>query len=556
MKSLLRGLIILSLLLYSTHLTARAPDRLVIGMTQEPNLLNPLISQMRSAGYVGNFLFSYFVRYDDRMNLIPDLITEVPTRQNGGISKDNLTYTYHLRKNARWHDGRPLTSADIRFTYELIMNPRVNIPSRQGWEKIKSLRTPDAHTVIFTLKEPYVNFVGDTFFEEPVLPKHLLQGKIKNFSALPYHQKPVGSGPYILEKWDHGSHIQLRANKNYYRTTPALKTIILKFIPSQQMMLVQLQTGEIDAAEGVTTTEVQTASKIKGIKIYQSPTLTYEHITFNLQAEVMKYPEIRKAVALAVNRDDISEKVYQSIWTPCYSPFLEESPYHKPGVRKALAYNPALAKKILEQNGWVDKNKDGVREKKREILRLQITSTSGRNLRVMTEEVIQQQLKKIGIDLTIKNYISSVLFNFKGDGGILEQGKFQMALFSWHSSPDPSILENLFSKNFLPNRGQNFARIHHNKLTSLLEKGAVTMNLPERTRIYHQVSDILVEELPILPLLRSVKVLAFPKALKNVKPNPTQIGTSWNCHEWTFKETIKKTGDKKRDAVKTLKRKD
>jgi peptide/nickel transport system substrate-binding protein len=154
----------------------------------------------------------------------------------------------------------------------------------------------------------------------------------------------------------------------------------------------------------------------------------------------------------------------------------------------------------------------------------------------MTEEVLQQQLKKVGIRLNIKNHSAAALFNFRGDGGVLEQGEYQIALFSWHSSPDPAILENLFSKNYIPKRGQNFARIRNAGLTELLEKGSVLMDPAERIKTYHQVSHILAEELPILPLLRAVKVLAYPASLKNIRPNPTQLGTSWNCHEWAFPE--------------------
>jgi peptide/nickel transport system substrate-binding protein len=134
---------------------------LIIGMQQEPEILNESISSMLSGIYICNLIFSKFVKHNDKMELVPDLITQIPTVENGGISEDYLTYTYHLKKNARWHDGIPVTSDDVRFTYEVMINPEINVSTRQGWDVIKSVSTPDSHTVVFHMRKVYTNFVGD-----------------------------------------------------------------------------------------------------------------------------------------------------------------------------------------------------------------------------------------------------------------------------------------------------------------------------------------------------------------------------------------------------------
>ena len=138
-------------------------------------MLSEILNSMATNNMVCNLIFSKFVKYDDHFQLIPDLITEIPTVENGGVSTDHRVYTYHLRSGVRWHDGKPLTSRDVRFTFDVIMDPKVNVESREGWEAVASLDTPDDTTVVFHLQRSYPDFVGETFFDEPVLPEHLLR---------------------------------------------------------------------------------------------------------------------------------------------------------------------------------------------------------------------------------------------------------------------------------------------------------------------------------------------------------------------------------------------
>ena len=139
----------------------RRGGRLVIGVQQEPERLSEILNSTATTQLICNLIFSKFVKYDDEMTLIPDVITEIPTRANGGITADFLTYTYHLRSDMKWHDGTPVTSGDVKFTYQLIMDPRVNVESREGWDVIETVETPDAHTVVFRLKRPYPDFVAE-----------------------------------------------------------------------------------------------------------------------------------------------------------------------------------------------------------------------------------------------------------------------------------------------------------------------------------------------------------------------------------------------------------
>src|SRR5579883_2248210 len=190
-----------------------AEPALRIAITQEPATLNPVVGTLAVETDVAQFLFSGLTRYDELGNRIPDLAEAVPTRQNGGISADNRTITYHLVHNAYWHDGVQLTSADVRFTFEAQMNPKNNVAQRVPYDEIARIETPDPYTVRIVLKRPWAPAL-DAFSDRTagaIIPAHLLS-KYEDLNHVDFGSNPVGSGPYRLVSWQRGSEIVFEAN--------------------------------------------------------------------------------------------------------------------------------------------------------------------------------------------------------------------------------------------------------------------------------------------------------------------------------------------------------
>ncbi|MFQ5599914.1 MAG: ABC transporter substrate-binding protein, partial [Candidatus Krumholzibacteriia bacterium] len=262
--------------------TPAESTRLVLGLQEEPAILNNILQLYKPSRVINNCIFSRFVTFDDQMNLVPDLITEIPTTENGGASENGLTYTYHLRPAARWHDGTPLTSDDVRFTYEVIMHPEAGAESQQGWERVERVETPDAHTVVFHLREPYASFVFDTFFDEDVLPRHLLEEHVgPQFRNAPFHKAPVGSGPFKFKEWVAASHITVERFDDYYRGAPQIDEIVFKFVPEASALGIQLHAGDVDGWDGADAGQLARLEKIAGVRVYRTPALSYQHVTFN-----------------------------------------------------------------------------------------------------------------------------------------------------------------------------------------------------------------------------------------------------------------------------------
>ncbi len=511
----------------------RNGGRLIIGVQQEPEMLSEILNAMATNNLVCNLIFSKFVKYDDSLRLIPDLIERIPTRENGGITEDHLTYTYHLRDNAYWHDGQPVTSADVKFTYEVIMDPQVNVESREGWDIIAYVETPDEKTVVFHLKQPYPDFVGETFYDESILPRHILKNDVgKRFHSSRFHHEPVGSGPFKFREWMNGSHLIVERNDTYYEDGPYLDEIIFKFIPDENTLLVQFKTGEIDLFHRADINFFRDLQRLQGITVYQTSMMMYEHLDLNTEHPILKDRRIRQALSFATNKQQIAEKVYNGLVEVACLDEFPSSKYYNPEAAAKTAYDPFRARKLLRDAGWADSDGDGILDKNGEPFVLTVTTTSGQVNRKRAELVLREQFKEIGVDLKIRNYNSTVLYGTYEDGGILKRGKYDVAMYAWLSSPEPATKEALYSAKNIPPKGQNNPRINHARLSDLLQRGSNELDEAERVRIYYEISDILVEEAPVIPLFWYTSLNPCTARLRNFRPNPTQSADTWNASTW------------------------
>jgi peptide/nickel transport system substrate-binding protein len=516
--------------------SARGPvlgGRVIIGVQQEPEMLNEILNSMATNNMVCNLIFSKFVKYDDHFQLIPDVITEIPSTENGGISADHRVYTYHLRPGVRWHDGRPLTSADVRFTFDIIMDPKVNVESREGWEAVESLDTPDDTTVVFRLQRPYPDFVGETFFDEPVLPAHLLRDAVgERFHSARFHRAPVGSGPFRFKSWTPGSHLELVANHDYYGEGPYLDAIIFKFIPNENTLLLQLKTSEIDAFDNANISFISQLDAIDGVRVYRTPMLMYEHLDLNTENPILADKRVRRALSFATHKAEIAERIYNGLVVAAPLDEFAESRYYSTAAAERATYDPAAARRLLHEAGWRDTDGDGILDRDGVPLKLSMTASAGQPNRERTELVLREQYRAVGIDVEIRNYGPTVLYGTYEDGGILKRGSFDIAMYAWLSTPEPSRREALYSATSVPPDGQNHPRFRHRELTGLLEQGSTETDAARRESIYRRVQEILVDEAPVIPLFWYTAVDPVTERLQNFRPNATQSADTWNAATW------------------------
>jgi peptide/nickel transport system substrate-binding protein len=333
-----------------------------------------------------------------------------------------------------------------------------------------------------------------------------------------------------------GSHIVVQANRDYYGEGPWLDEIVIKFIPEDAALVMQLETGEIGAIDNAPNTALAAVGKTAGARLFRNAALFNEHLDLNCAHPILRDRLVRRALALATDRKEISDNIYDGVWVPAFGDDYPRSAYYSAAVETLNAFDPASAAALLAEAGWIDRDGDGIREKNGTPLALTISAMTGNLNRERTEMVLREQYRRIGVDLGIKNYTPGELYASWDEGGVLRRGTYDIALYAILTPPDPSTKDGTYSEGFIPPKGQNFTRIRNERLSRLLADGGRTVLFADRKRIYDEAAEIVAAEAPVIPLLWVTQLDVMPQALVNYRPNPTQSGDTWNANEWWLKK--------------------
>lgn len=513
---------------------AHPKGQITVGMLDTLEHMNPILSEEMNGTYVLNAIFSQLLRMNADGDLVPDLAVKVPTVANGGISKDGLVYTFQLNKKAKWHDGKPVTSADVKFTWETIMNPKVQVVSRDGFDKIAKIETPDKYTVKMYLKERQADWLLNwAQTQASIVPEHIL-GKFKPeqiTKGMDFARHPIGSGPYKFVEWKENQYVIVEANKDYFGKGPYLQKIIYRLGYNTNTLLVALRTGEIDVTQ-VQPNQAEEVKKISRLQVVLKPSAIYAHITPDLRKPIFQDVRVRQALSYAIPREQIVQKILKGIGQPAASSLTPVSWAYDKKI-KPYPFDLAKAKQLLDEAGWKDTDGDGIREKNGKPFKVSISTNSENAIRVQIEQILKEYWKQIGVDLEIKNYDGNTLF-----GDILENIKFDLILFAWVSPASPDEWT-LYHSSQIPSPtnqvGQNYSAYKNPEVDRLLKEARETDDRKVRTAKYHKIMEILYHDLPLFPLYFYVDVNVAPKNLVNFKPAAFTNGYTWNIYEWQLK---------------------
>ncbi|MBV9270821.1 MAG: peptide ABC transporter substrate-binding protein, partial [Candidatus Eremiobacteraeota bacterium] len=427
--------------------------------------LNPVLNQQTTLGLMASLTMAWLIKWDHNNNPIPELATEVPTQANGGVSKDGLTITYHLRKGVKWSDGQPFTADDVIFTTKQILNPANNITTRLGWDRIAKMDEPDKYTVVYHLSKPYSPFI-ETFFSTVganpcILPKHLLD-KYPNINNVPYNSKPIGIGPFMYKEWQRAAKVVMVANPNYFRGQPKLKEVDFMIVPERNTVFTQLQSKELDMWYGVPGTFLARMGwdpskgselpQLAGFTLLKYPAYYFNHMDFNISRPALKEPAVRQALRYAVDRATLREKIGHNLGYLEDQPVAKVAPYYDPGIH-LTPFDLKKAVQILDAAGWKP-GADGIRQKNGVRLALEFATSSGTPDADQQIELIRQWWKSIGVDVSVKHYPASLLFAPYAEGGVVYGGKWDVIFFAWGEDAIGDY-SSIYACESIPPNGQN-----------------------------------------------------------------------------------------------------
>ncbi len=507
------------------------PGVLRIASRQDPSNLNILLGTETIDTDLSMFWAAYLFHVSDKNVLVPELATREPTLRNGDISKDGLAIRYRLRRGVTWQDGAPFTAGDLVYTWHQMLNPRNAVVSRQGYDLISSIDQPDAYTVVVHLKRRYAPFVAGFFtmanHPDCILPKHLLS-HYADLNRVAYNERPVGTGPFRIERYERGSEIVFTANDRYWRGPPGLRRIEWHIVANDNTMLAMLQSHAIDFFYRAPETMVQSLRGIPGTRVVLSPFTRYADIGFNASVPALSDVRVRRALAYATDRKALVDKVTRGVTIlgetdqPPFSWAYDPHARHYP-------YDLAAAARLLESAGWRMQS-DGIRYRNGRPLALTLASFTGSQTAAAAEELIQAQWRQAGVDVSIKNYPSGQLYATQSAGGIEQSGKFDVIFENWANGfdPDDSIL---IACKMAPPNGWNVYHFCSPALDAAENEALTQYDPPVRRAAYYRIQEIAAEGLPFFVLWYQQELDVVNTDLQNYRPAHA-VTPFWNAWEW------------------------
>jgi peptide/nickel transport system substrate-binding protein len=497
-----------------------------VAVRKDPISLNPLLLEGIGAYTFGELMYSYLTTYDASGRITGDLASGVPSIANHGISPDGLRVTFHLRHDARWQDGTPVTSRDVAFSFHAVMNPDNNVPERYGYDVIRAITTPDLYTVVIKLARPFspilsLFFGGDSNYT--ILPAHLL-ASLPNLNAAPYNSNPVGSGPYKLQQWDRGDRLVLDANPTYFHGKPGIERIVLPFIPDDGTTIEQLQTGELDAGFFVDTSRVEQLRAIPNHRLVITPVPYFYAMGFNLHDPALADRTVREALSQAIDAKSLVRKITHGVDDPNHPLRGLFTWAYDPQI-SGVPYNLAAARAELTAAGWLP-GSDGIREKDGKRLTLQLAIPVGSDVTTSLATAIAAAEHDAGVSVSLRQYDRN---QFLAEDGPLLKGRYQLSVYDYQSNYDPDASWLLACDQQAPH-GFNMTYYCNPTVDALLHKAASLYDRASRTASYRTVQQIIQHDLPYDFLTQTSEVDVIPNNLEGYVPpllSPFNFVADW-----------------------------
>ncbi|MFA5147435.1 MAG: peptide-binding protein [Candidatus Omnitrophota bacterium] len=491
-------------------------DAIVVASISDARTLLPILASDSASSDVCGMIFNGLVKYDKDINLTGDLA------ESWEVSGDGLGITFHLRKGVRWHDGVPFTSKDVEFTYRRLVDPAVKTPYSGDFERVRSLETPDDHTVKVTYKEPFSPAVSS--WGMWIMPEHILKGEDLNSTG--FGRNPVGTGPYKFRSWKTGEKIELVSNHDYFEGRPYIDRYIYRIIPDESTIFLELETQGVDLSM---LTPLQYMRQTDGLffrdhyQKFRYPSFGFTYMGYNLADPKFRDPLVRQAINYAVDKEEMVNTIFFGLAKVTTGPFVPDSWAYNGDVKPAPC-DPSKAKELLSLAGWRDSDGDGWVEKDGRDFEFTVLVNQGNSERLRCAEMIQRSLKSVGIRMKIRVLEWSAMIN-----EFIDKRRFEAVLMGWFLSRDPDCYDIWHSSK--TGEGEfNFVGYRNDKVDELLDEGRRTFDRPRREAIYREIHRLIYDDQPYLFLYAPEMLPVVHKRFHGVEAS--KIGIGYNFIRW------------------------
>jgi peptide/nickel transport system substrate-binding protein len=484
----------------------RNPSSLIFLIESGPTNLDPRFGTDGQSQHLDSLLFSSLLERDEQMNLKGDAAEswEVP---------DPLTYVFHLRHDIRFHDGRPLTSRDVKATYEFIIDPVNRSPKRGAFRLVTKIETPDAFTVIFHLKEPYASFTTNLI--RPAT------GIVPANATADFSRHPVGSGPFRFVSQSQDDEVVVERNPDYVGTVPH-SGVRFRIVPDAIVRALELRKGSADLeVSSLAPDMVPVLAKQRSLAVTERPGTNLTYLGINLEDPILAHREVRQALAYASDRETLIRYLLHGQAQVASGVLPPEHWAYEPNVSQ-YALDAPRAEQLLDAAGY-PRRQDGIR------FRITLKTSTDEQFRLIGA-VLQEQWRRVGVDLELRPLEFATLLSDA------VKGNFQLNLLRWvGANNDPDIFEFVFSSKRFPPNGANRGHYRSPRIDELTDQIRVEMDREKRKVLCSEAQKILADDLPYLPLWFSDVVSVHRRTLAGFTLSPSA--------DYDFLSTVRAAGN-------------
>jgi peptide/nickel transport system substrate-binding protein len=478
-----------------------AASTLHLTIATNPARLNPILATDSSSGEIAGFIFSSLVKYDkDAKKVIGDLAESF-------YFKDEKSLIFKLRKDVLWHDGVAFSAQDVLFTYETLLSDKISSPYSSGFRFVESVKVLDAHTLEVLYKEPY--FKALETWMMGIIPKHILKDET-NLMSSAFNTNPIGTGPYKLERLEFSKNILLSAFDNYYEGKPKIQKIAFHVVADPMTRFMMLKSGGVDVGslEPMAFEKQLTPTFFEKFDIYEKISHSYTYLGFNLRLKKFQNPDVRRALSLAIDRQEIVDILFFKHAKVCIGPFLPGTGAFNEAV-KTPTQDRIKAKELLKNAGYDEHNP----------LEFEIVTSNASPLRPLAAEILQHQLKKVGVNVKLRVMEWQAFLNMA-----VFPHKFESVLLGWGLSPTPDPYL-MWHSNSDTKGGFNIVGYHNKKLDTLIEKSQNIIEQEKLELLWKEMFAMIVDDNPYLFLFIPNEITAVDKRIHNIEP---ALGGIWH----------------------------
>jgi len=477
-----------------------------LATSSNPSRLNPLLATDSASSEIAGYIFNGLVKYDkDAKEIIGDLAQSF-------YFENNTTLIFKLRKDVTWHDGTIFSAKDVVFTYETLISPQIVSPYSAGFRFVKSVEIIDKFTLKVIYKQPY--FKSLETWMMGIIPYHILKDE-KNLMNSSFNTNPIGTGAYKLHQLEYSKNIILTAYDNYFEGKAKIDRISFHVIADSVTRFLMLKSGALDvgSVEPIAYERKLNKKFFDNFNIYEKTSRSYTYLGFNLRKDKFKNPKVREALSLAIDRKELIDILFFKHAKVCTGPFLPDTIAFNKNV-KTVSQNIKKAKKLLAEAGYDEKNP----------FRFEITTSNSNAIRPYAIQILQHQLKKAGVIVTLRVMEWQAFLNM-----VVFPHNFDTVLLGWGLSPTPDPYMFWHSDNDKQG-GFNLIGYNNPQIDKMIELSQTIIERKELSKIWQKMFQIIVNDNPYLFLYIPNDITTVNKRVENIEP--AKGGIWHNYIEW------------------------